>query len=387
MASMQNANDCLAEAMALVVDEDLDGALVSFGHAIELDPSLVRAFTGRAAVYLKLKRYTEALQDATEAIKLDPTHEMAYYRKGQASFELDEFETALAAFRKGQELQGAAGKAKSRQFPYNRWIRKCETEIEDEGEEAEDMEVVEPAAADAAAEAAVDAAVAAPAPVAAEASPPLAPQLRYQFYQSASHVTVSVMEKKLTADMVDVAIQPQALRVAVQRPGQAELVLDLALYDAVAPGESSFKVLSTKVEIKLKKTQPFQWPDLTPGAGTAVAAAAAADAGSSSSGSAPSAYSSKRDWNQVDKAMEEELTKEKPEGEEALNELFRSVYSKANEETRRAMNKSFQTSGGTVLSTNWDEVQKADYETERQAPNGMEWQTWEGKKLPMKEDN
>lgn len=34
-------------------------------------------------------------------------------------------------------------------------------------------------------------------------------------------------------------------------------------------------------------------------------------------------------------------------------------------ETRRAMNKSFQTSGGTVLSTNWGEVKKKDYEAER----------------------
>lgn len=50
------------------------------------------------------------------------------------------------------------------------------------------------------------------------------------------------------------------------------------------------------------------------------------------------------------------------------------------------MNKSFQTSGGTVLSTNWDEVAKADYEKERQAPSGMEWRSWEGDKLPMKEE-
>lgn len=35
-----------------------------------------------------------------------------------------------------------------------------------------------------------------------------------------------------------------------------------------------------------------------------------------------------------------------------------------------------QTSGGTVLSTNWDEVAKKDYEQERQAPEGMEWRKW-----------
>ena len=37
--------------------------------------------------------------------------------------------------------------------------------------------------------------------------------------------------------------------------------------------------------------------------------------------------------------------------------------------------------GGTVLSTNWDEVAKKDYEKERVAPEGMEWRDWEGDKI------
>jgi suppressor of G2 allele of SKP1 len=51
------------------------------------------------------------------------------------------------------------------------------------------------------------------------------------------------------------------------------------------------------------------------------------------------------------------------------------------------MIKSYQTSGGTVLSTNWSEVKQADYEKNRTAPKGMEWKTWEGKKLDMVDDD
>jgi len=41
--------------------------------------------------------------------------------------------------------------------------------------------------------------------------------------------------------------------------------------------------------------------------------------------------------------------------------------------------------GDSIVSTNWDEVSKANYEKERQAPKGVEWKTWEGVKVSQKE--
>ena len=78
--------------------------------------------------------------------------------------------------------------------------------------------------------------------------------------------------------------------------------------------------------------------------------------------------------------MEKEIDKDAPPptGEEALPALLQGIYKNADEDTRRAMIKSYQTSGGTVLTTNWKDAERADYEKTRKAPKGQVWKNWEG---------
>ena len=59
-----------------------------------------------------------------------------------------------------------------------------------------------------------------------------------------------------------------------------------------------------------------------------------------------------------------------------INHLFQNIYANANDETKRAMMKSFQESNGTVLSTNWNEVGKE--KVEMKPPDSMEFKKWEG---------
>ncbi|VDL81772.1 unnamed protein product [Nippostrongylus brasiliensis] len=63
------------------------------------------------------------------------------------------------------------------------------------------------------------------------------------------------------------------------------------------------------------------------------------------------------------------------EGQDAVNRMFKKLYSEASDDVKKAMIKSYQESGGTVLSTNWAEISKK--RTEVQPPDCMEYKRFE----------
>lgn len=75
----------------------------------------------------------------------------------------------------------------------------------------------------------------------------------------------------------------------------------------------------------------------------------------------PSAF--RKNWDTLatqalDKEGKEKSLSEDPNvgGDAAVNSFFQQIYGNADEETRRAMLKSYTESGGTALSTDWKEV-------------------------------
>ncbi|OQR95352.1 hypothetical protein THRCLA_07948 [Thraustotheca clavata] len=350
---------------ACFVEEEYEEAVRAYTQALMEKPNDADALSKRAAAYLKLNQLESAVQDAQNAIQLDPTLLMAYLREGTALFGLERFREAKTSFGIGKEKAGNRDMILGK---FKMWIRKCDAELEDEDEEMTEKTetfATKPAAQDPA-----------PAPIA----PVAAPTVRHEWYQTPTHVTLSLLQKNLKSEDVTVDFSPNHLHVRFPVNGETIDAFQKQLYGAIDVQESSFRVSTVKVEIRLKKANAgFMWDKLE-GQGLAAPTGAIPRPSPAVFAAPPKPYASNRDWNKIDKTIAEELEAEKPEGESAMQKLFADIYAKADEDTRRAMNKSFQTSGGTVLSTNWKEVAAKNYEDEKPAPDGMQWKKWENNK-------
>lgn len=196
----------------------------------------------RSACYLKLGKALEALNDANEALKVEPKNANALFRKGSALFELDEFEAALEAFKEGEALE----KDSSR---WALWIRKCNAELEGD--------------ATAAAAAAPKANVAPPtATTPTPAAPAPKQKIRHEWYQTDTQVVVTIFCKGLKKETVQHELTNSTLSVTLKLDTENDWVLDLHLAGEVVPGESRLDILSTKVEIWMKKKFSARWPAL-----------------------------------------------------------------------------------------------------------------------------
>ncbi|KAL8271657.1 hypothetical protein Esti_004407 [Eimeria stiedai] len=198
---------------------------------------------------------------------------------------------------------------------------------------------------------------------------------RYEWMQNAEKIFLTFFVKSLKPQDVKITKSSRSLSVEIVNPASAEENPEVYKFDIselrheIRAEDSSFTVCPAKLEIVLaKKNVGETWAALEAVREQPPAATAAATVYPSSK--------KKIDWNKVEKDLTAELEAEQPQGEAALQKLFRDIYGRGDEDTRRAMIKSFQTSGGTVLSTNWSDVKDKDYEKTLEAPEGQEVRSW-----------
>jgi len=397
-----DAASLFGSANKLFVHEEFEEALKHYTCAVTLqDCSEHRSC--RAAVYLKLGKYSDAVTDANEALKFDPKNHMAFHWRGIAMFYMGDWSGAKASFEESLRVAPAA------KAPRGVWIRKCNAELSGSclplagiTNELTKVTISDTAPTSDAACAGMTAPsvvvsseqvvvsleqdtdrdipvakIATADPASNDISVSGRKPVRREWYQNSTHVIVTIFAKNVQQDLCKADFREKELTVSFLLPGSTdeEYKLDVDLFDAVEPAECKVEASKVKVEVTLQKKKPgFDWKDLE--AQNTVALS------TPDQPTYPTSSKQKRDWSQIEQDIDSQLKNEKPQGDEALNKLFKEIYDRADDETRRAMNKSFQTSGGTVLSTNWGEVAKSDYEGKDRptAPEGQEWRNWQGQK-------
>lgn len=189
-------------------------------------------------------------------------------------------------------------------------------------------------------------------------TPAPVPKIKDDWYQTETHIVINILVKNLKNDDVNVSIGDQSLSVDLKLP-EKNTCLMYNLAHPVVSSQSSHKVLSSKIEIKLKKADGIRWQKLEAEVKAQPTEAVKAQ--------------KEKNWDKVVVALSE-TEDDKPQGEAALNALFQQIYGEGSDDVRRAMNKSFVESGGTVLSTVWKDVKEKTVEVK--PPDGVEYRKW-----------
>lgn len=88
-------------------------------------------------------------------------------------------------------------------------------------------------------------------------------ECRYDWHQTATHVTVAIYAKKYDPDISKVEIHPIRLKAHVYFPEQAGAFdLDIELAGKITAQETTANMAGTKFEIKMKKAEPGSWAKL-----------------------------------------------------------------------------------------------------------------------------
>ncbi|MBA0851152.1 hypothetical protein Goshw_014344 [Gossypium schwendimanii] len=330
------ASDLETKAQEAFIDDHFELALDLYSQAIQLNPKNAELYADRAQANIKLNNLTEDVTDANKAIELDPSMSKAYLRKTTACMKLEEYQTAKAALETGATL--APGELRFSNFcvcleETDELPKQMLKEVTTNSVPAKEVEPVKDA------------------PV---------QLLWHEFYQKPEKVVVTVFAKGIPRECVKVDYGEQTLSVSIEAPGKDAYHFQPRLFRKVLHEIHVIKIL-TSLEFSREVAVPQR-----------------VNVSSVSANQSPVYPSSKLKrvgWDKIEAQVKKEEKDERLDGDAALNKFSRDIYQDADEDTRRAMQKSFVESNGTVLSTNWKEV--GAKKVEGSPPDGMEVKKWE----------
>jgi len=364
--------ELLISACQDYINDNIDSALEKLGKVIEANSEcmLQQALLHRATAFRKIGKFQNSLEDlekllnksSEEGSKIDSFE--VFFKLGQTSFDLEKYQEANEYFKKAF---GLSSNEEQRQKLII-WMNKTEIELKancivtglfNSSSANSNLNNVNSNQ------------------TCNNANVSGVPNLKFihNWFQTASHITISI-DASAPLNNTDFKAIIEKKHIFIKYSKENATVFELFLCNGIVSEASSAQINNRKIEFKLKKeVENFQWVTLEKQGAAAASSITSQGNIQGFKPSYPSSSKVQKDWDNIDKEISRELDKEDVKGNDAMMKLFKQIYENGNEETRRAMVKSFQTSGGTVLSTNWGEVKEKEYDGKDRpsAPDGQEW--------------
>lgn len=372
-----------------------EDAIQHFTNAISSSPMAVKYYISRSIAYQRSTNYAEALKDAELAVVLAHKRAVrelikdAQFRRAIALYFLEQYADADHLLRIVSKLDD-----KEKMLPI--WTMKVAAKLKDMPADDEKRKVTIKDVPDVEISTAPSTSTShssksennetnktnktdtSAAPKAVVPTP--ADKIKHDWYQNNENVVFNVLAKGIPKDETTVEIEKDSLTVSFPVGGSKSEWSFTAdpLFASIDPTQSKYRVTSNKVEVTLRKAKPgLKWHDLEGDRKVEADEEQKSTIPShvvsgKSAQETPPAYptSSKSGAKNWDKVVSEDLNEDDDiEGDETAH-FFKKLYAGAGAEQQRAMLKSYQESGGTVLSTDWSNVGNRTVVPE--PPEGME---------------
>ncbi|EAR85333.2 SGS domain protein (macronuclear) [Tetrahymena thermophila SB210] len=391
-----SSEDFIRGSTALSVG-DYDQAVALLTQSLVANQSY-DALVQKARALTELNNLESALADSTSAIALDGARPEAYFVKGTALFRKGDIKGAQA------ELQHAFERSSSSlQNVVKRWLNKCEAELSNK-----DFKGSVPVSASSTNTTNTTTTTTTTTntttsntteEVKHSDKPKVADilsgtgKIAYTWYQTTKSVGIEINHSLQRKEDLKTIFEAKKVDISFPIGNGSDYDLTLDLFDEIVPETVKVTVHLSKIEIVMEKKKPDQsWKSLngtvkfeeipTAKTETNQTEAKKVVVQAANPPSYPTSSLKKKNWDKIDMEIEEDMKKNKSEyliSDDPMKGIFKQIYDASDENTKRAMMKSYLTSGGTVLSTNWDEVKDKDYEGKDrpEAPKGQEWRKWE----------
>lgn len=132
------------EGNELFKQDKFPEAVAAYTESIKRDPSEHTAYSNRAAAYLKLGAYNDALKDAEKCLEIKPDFVKGHVRKGHAYFWTKQYNRALQAYDAGLKIDPNSTDCKEGRMRTMMKIQEMASGLSGDGDEAAKRAMADP---------------------------------------------------------------------------------------------------------------------------------------------------------------------------------------------------------------------------------------------------